>query len=97
MWPVVDNGVWVGWLGQASFLLTGSNTTSYDNFLAHLNWKDKGSSGDFNTGTSQAVGIMCMDCNGEWQSSMDACVWMLCLCMDACDPKRGTGAWLASF
>jgi hypothetical protein len=59
MWPVTDNGVWVGWLGKATFRLDGSNKASFDNFKAHLNWGGGG------TGVSYDQGFMCFDCTGE--------------------------------
>jgi hypothetical protein len=68
MWPVVDaSGNWIGWLGKATFLLTGTNTVSYDNFLAHLDWSSS-TSGGVKTGSTYDSGIMCLDCNGKWQA-----------------------------
>lgn len=61
MWPVQDNGEWVGWMGKASFDISGvNNTVSYDYFLPHIEW----GAGKTGSAANGAEGGLCLDCSG---------------------------------
>lgn len=64
VWPVVDGPDYVGWIGQASFTITGpNNTVASDYWLPHADWAGVGGPGTASAANG-ADGNMCLDCSG---------------------------------
>lgn len=73
VWPVTDNGVWIGWLGQASFALAANDTTSSDQFMAHLAWGDATQTPTTGSSYNPVNTGLCLSCIGAWHVLRNQC------------------------
>jgi len=77
MWPVIDNGRWVGYLAKAHFGLPSGALAAWDSVLVHWDWTSSPSvlTGTNTASSSTASGApgACWQCSGEGLTIMGVC------------------------